>query len=68
VMGTPLIEDTFNDNRWDYRYLNRNGSETLAESRLTVIFDGDRLVDVEGPDAPDWDADENAGEEASEEA
>jgi len=68
VMGTPLIEDTFNDNRWDYRYLNRNGSETLAESRLTVIFDGDRLVEVEGADAPDWESQKNADEEASEEA
>ena len=56
VMGTPLIEDTFNENRWDYRYLNRNGAKTLGESQLTVIFEGDALVRVEGPDAPDWTA------------
>ena len=66
VMGTPLIEDTFNENRWDYRYLNRNGAKTLAESQLTVIFEGDALIRVEGPDAPGWgatDPHENAGED-----
>ena len=65
VMGTPLIEDTFNENRWDYRYLNRNGAKTLGESQLTVIFDGDALVRVEGPDAPDWSATDSdlAGDE-----
>ena len=66
VMGTPLIEDTFNENRWDYRYINRNGNKTLAESQLTVIFEGDARIRVEGPDAPDWgatDPDVNAGED-----
>ena len=66
VMGTPLIEDTFNENRWDYRYINRNGAKTLAESQLTVIFEGDALIRVEGPDAPDWgatDPNEKAGED-----
>ena len=53
-MGTPLIEDSFHDDRWDYRYLLRNGTETLAETRLTLWFDGDELARAEGPDAPDW--------------
>ena len=54
IMGTPLIEDSFHDDRWDYRYLLRNGNETLAETRLTLWFDGDELARAEGPDAPDW--------------
>ena len=29
IMGTPLIEDSFHADRWDYRYLLRNGTETL---------------------------------------
>lgn len=48
VLGTPIIEDTFNSNRWDYIYLLRIGDEVTKESRLRVIFDGDRLVDVKG--------------------
>ena len=48
VLGTPIIEDTFNSNRWDYIYLLRIGDDITRESRLKVFFDGDRLVDVEG--------------------
>lgn len=54
VMGTPLIEDTFNEDRWDYRYTVRNGVDTLKENRLTVYFEGDSLVNVTGIDIPDW--------------
>jgi outer membrane protein assembly factor BamE len=55
VMGTPLIEDSFHEDRWDYRYLLRNGSELLSETHLTLWFEEDELVRVEGPDAPNWD-------------
>jgi outer membrane protein assembly factor BamE len=48
VLGTPIVEDTFNSNRWDYIYLLRIGNDITKESRLKVIFDGDRLVDVKG--------------------
>ena len=54
IMGTPLIEDSFHENRWDYRYMLRNGNELLSETQLTLWFEGDELVRVEGPDAPDW--------------
>lgn len=54
IMGTPLIEDSFHADRWDYRYLLRNGTETLMETRLTLWFDGEELARAEGPDAPDW--------------
>ena len=54
IMGTPLIEDAFHSDRWDYRYLLRNGTTTLVTTQLTLWFDGDELVRAEGPDAPDW--------------
>jgi len=52
IMGTPLIEDTFNENRWDYLYVKRNGLNVLSESRLTVIFDQDSLAEVKGDYLP----------------
>lgn len=55
IMGTPLIEDAFHENRWDYRYLLRNGNESLSETQLTLWFEGDELARVEGTDAPNWD-------------
>ena len=55
IMGTPLIEDSFHEDRWDYHYLLRNGGELLSETQLTLWFEEDELVRVEGPDAPNWD-------------
>ena len=48
ILGTPLIEDSFNRDRWDYIYLLRNGYDTKAENRLTVYFDGDSLTHFTG--------------------
>ena len=48
VLGTPIIEDTFNADRWDYLHVVRLGNDTLTRSQLTVVFDGDVLVDVQG--------------------
>ena len=48
VLGTPIIEDTFNADRWDYVHVVRLGNENLSRSQLTVVFEGDVLVDVEG--------------------
>ena len=48
ILGTPLIEDPFNQERWDYPYVKRNGLKVLDESHLTVYFDGDILVKFEG--------------------
>ena len=52
ILGTPLVEDTFNENRWDYLYVKRNGLEVLDEARLTVIFEGDTLTEVRGDYLP----------------
>ena len=56
ILGTPLLEDPFNQSRWDYPYVKRNGRTVLSESRLMVYFDGDTLVeyesDIEDADLP----------------
>jgi outer membrane protein assembly factor BamE len=43
ILGTPLVEDPFHPDRWEYMYMIRNGDRTLAERRLTVFFEGDAL-------------------------
>lgn len=53
ALGTPLVTDPFHQQRWDYVYLYKEHAGAPAETRrLTVIFDGDRLVRVEGDAAP----------------
>ena len=53
ILGTPLVEDSFNRDRWDYIYTRRNGLDVLAEERLTVFFEGDSLSAVEGDYVPE---------------
>lgn len=54
ILGTPLIEDTFHADRWDYRYTLRNGNKSIRENRVSVIFEGDELLTVEGDIKPVW--------------
>ena len=56
IMGTPLLEDPFNQDRWDYPYVKRNGMNVLSESRLAIYFDGDTMVRVDGDYIPQDDA------------
>ncbi|MEY3018288.1 MAG: hypothetical protein RL336_1423 [Pseudomonadota bacterium] len=48
IMGTPMVTDSFNDQRWDYIFQVQHGKKTLIEERIAVIFDGDKLVSIEG--------------------
>ncbi len=48
IMGTPLIQDAFHSNRWDYVYSNEPGSEDRLVKKFTVFFEADALVGVEG--------------------
>ncbi|MBU2984764.1 outer membrane protein assembly factor BamE [Saccharophagus degradans] len=44
VMGSPLLEDTFNTDRWDYLFMVKRGGEVLVDRRFTVYFNGDSLA------------------------
>ena len=48
ILGTPLIKDTFNADRWDYVYNIRPNQKFLKEKNLTLFFEGDNLVSFEG--------------------
>lgn len=54
VMGTPLIQDPFHRNRWDYVYTLRKGnSKRTTEKRLSVFFKNDKLVSMKGDFLPE---------------
>lgn len=49
ILGTPMVIDPFNEQRWDYFYSNRNQHKSQTSQRLiTALFDGDKLVKLEG--------------------
>jgi len=42
LLGTPMVTDSFHENRWDYTYYLRRGRSDDVERRwLIVYFDGD---------------------------
>jgi outer membrane protein assembly factor BamE len=48
VMGTPLLEDPFHKNRWDYVHTIKPGtSAKMTLQRLTLYFDKDSLERID---------------------
>lgn len=48
LLGTPLLQDPFHPDRWDYVYALRDGDgEVVERRRLTLHFSGDRLARIE---------------------
>ena len=47
VMGSPLVQDTFSPDRWDYYFTIKRGDYQMKERRVTVFFEGDTLASWE---------------------
>lgn len=48
LLGTPMVEDSFHHDRWDYVYYFRRGDSGREEKRwLIVRFDGDRVRELQ---------------------
>ena len=48
VMGTPLLEDTFNSHRWDYVYSLQPGGKSREQKTVTLFFENDQLRSIQG--------------------
>lgn len=46
LLGTPLLQDNFRSNRWDYVYFKRNSSDTQKKQSLTLLFQDGQLAQV----------------------
>jgi outer membrane protein assembly factor BamE len=52
LLGTPMIEDPFHAQRWDYVYYLKPGRKRItAQSHLIVYFSGDTVTRIERGDA-----------------
>lgn len=50
LLGTPMVIDSFNADRWDYVYTLRRGhSRKVSKHHLVVWFEGDTVARVEEP-------------------
>lgn len=48
IMGTPLIVDSFHNNRWDYFYQMRQAGKVVEQRRVILEFEKDLLARVRG--------------------
>lgn len=53
LLGTPMLTDLFHTDRWDYTYTIRRAHDKMAMTRLTLLFEAGRLVEVRGDLRPD---------------
>ena len=66
ILGTPMIEDSFNTDRWDYTHTIRNGKNSILNQNLTVFFEADKLSRIEGDYTPTVEEPEPAASPAAE--
>lgn len=52
IMGTPLIQDAFHSNRWDYFYQFRKDGKIIEQRRVILDFEQDALARVRGDVIP----------------
>ncbi|WP_367154070.1 outer membrane protein assembly factor BamE [Methylomonas sp. HYX-M1] len=52
IMGSPMLSDTFHEQRWDYLYSDQPGGEARMQKRISLYFSGENLVGVQGDFRP----------------
>lgn len=48
LLGTPLLESSFGEDRWDYVYYYRDPRGQERESQLSIIFRDDQVARITG--------------------
>ena len=52
LLGTPMVADSFEKDRWDYIYYLKKGRSRKVDSRrVTVYFDADKVARIDKPSA-----------------
>ena len=52
LLGTPLVADPFHPDRWDYVYTLEHAHELVANQRMTLYFQGDKLIQIDDKGMP----------------
>lgn len=52
VLGSPLLIDPLHRDRWDYLYSLSQGRKKLEIQRLTLFFEGEKLIRVDDHTLP----------------
>ena len=47
IIGNPMLKDPFHASRWDYIYRYVAGREQAKQSRVTLYFEGNKLIRID---------------------
>ena len=47
VLGSPLLQDSFHQDRWDYIFYLKPGKGEVQRSRVSLYFKGDKLIRID---------------------
>ena len=50
LLGNAMLQDPFHPNRWDYIFSLRSDTRELPNSRLTLYFKDNELVEIDDKD------------------
>ena len=48
VMGSPMLIDAFHPKRWDYVYSDQISGKDRVQKRMTLIFENELLIGIQG--------------------
>jgi outer membrane protein assembly factor BamE len=52
IMGSPMLKDVLHENQWEYLYSNQPGGEARQQKRITLYFQDDKIVGLQGDFKP----------------
>ena len=52
LLGTPMVQDSYHPNRWDYLFYSLNRSDSRTPERITVFFDNGVVTKIENTKKP----------------
>lgn len=52
IMGTPLLNDVFHKQRWDYYYSYEPGGEEKTDQIVSLFFENEKLAQLQGDMRP----------------
>ena len=48
IMGSPMLADMFHERRWDYLFSDQKDGGDRVQKRISLFFNGDTLMGVQG--------------------
>lgn len=60
ILGTPVLEDTFHNDRWTYLYTTQPAGKKRTQRELILVFNDDKLTQISGDMRPGGKSDQPA--------